>query len=251
MRRRLTFANVTALLALFFALSAGSYAAITLPKNSVTSKQVKDHSLLKNDFKSGQLQRGPQGIAGAPGITGPTGPAGPAGPQGLAGVLGLTVVESTPVTYASGGYGGSNTAQCPAGTTVVGTGFNAGLSFPGFVKKFGTFVGGFFDNESLISTNATVQAICAQLPPGATAARATASSAVAHRQFKAAVARMTARLDSRPDARAACTRARILGQSKCIARGQYCIHTTRANRDYHRYGLHCGKRDANGRYHLT
>jgi hypothetical protein len=40
-RRKLTFANVTSFLALFVALSAGSYAAITLPANSVGKKQIK------------------------------------------------------------------------------------------------------------------------------------------------------------------------------------------------------------------
>jgi hypothetical protein len=50
---------------------------------------------------------------------------------------------------------------------------------------------------------------------------------------------------------AACTSARIQGKHKCIARGQFCVHTSRANRDYHRYGLHCGKRDRNGHYHLV
>lgn len=54
-----------------------------------------------------------------------------------------------------------------------------------------------------------------------------------------------------PSAQAACKRVVILGHRKCIARGQYCTHTRRANRDYHRYGYHCGKRDRNGRYHLV
>ena len=45
-----------------------------------------------------------------------------------------------------------------------------------------------------------------------------------------------------------CTRATIGGQSKCIARGQYCAHSHAS--DYRRYGLSCTKRDANGRYHL-
>lgn len=40
-RRRLTFANVVSFLALFVALSAGSYAAVKLPANSVGSKQLK------------------------------------------------------------------------------------------------------------------------------------------------------------------------------------------------------------------
>src|SRR5438093_1138676 len=40
-RRRLTFSNVVSFVALFVALSAGSYAAVTLPKNSVGPKQLK------------------------------------------------------------------------------------------------------------------------------------------------------------------------------------------------------------------
>jgi hypothetical protein len=41
MRKRLSFANITSVLALFLALSTGSYAAITLPGNSVGSKQLR------------------------------------------------------------------------------------------------------------------------------------------------------------------------------------------------------------------
>ncbi|WP_157592466.1 hypothetical protein [Solirubrobacter soli] len=52
-----------------------------------------------------------------------------------------------------------------------------------------------------------------------------------------------------PIAHAACKQARIGGQSKCIARGQYCAR--RYQRDYRRYGFSCSKVDRNGRYHLT
>jgi hypothetical protein len=51
-----------------------------------------------------------------------------------------------------------------------------------------------------------------------------------------------------PVASIACKHARIGGQSKCIARGQYCAR--RYERDYERYGYHCTKRDYRGRYHL-
>ncbi|MCW3002743.1 MAG: hypothetical protein JWQ20_2041 [Conexibacter sp.] len=54
-----------------------------------------------------------------------------------------------------------------------------------------------------------------------------------------------------PTAHVACTQARIAGQSKCIGRGQFCAHNARAMKDYARYGFHCNKRDANGRWHLT
>jgi hypothetical protein len=67
------YANVTATLALVIALGGTSYAAIKLPKNSVTSATVKDRSLMKKDFRPGQLPAGKRG------------PAGPAGPAGTAG----------------------------------------------------------------------------------------------------------------------------------------------------------------------
>ena len=68
------YANVVATLALLVAASGGAYAATALPKDSVRSKQVKDHSLTAQDFKAGQLSAGPQG---APGPRGPSGPPGP------------------------------------------------------------------------------------------------------------------------------------------------------------------------------
>jgi hypothetical protein len=49
-------------------------------------------------------------------------------------------------------------------------------------------------------------------------------------------------------AHAACSRATIGGQSKCIARGQYCARAYA--RDYRRYGLSCTGVDVRGRYHL-
>ena len=71
-----SYANVTATLALVIALGGTSYASIKLPKNSVSSLQVKDRSLLKKDFRPGQLPAGKRG---------PAGPAGPAGDSGAGG----------------------------------------------------------------------------------------------------------------------------------------------------------------------
>src|SRR4051812_43192502 len=73
-------AMVIACFALLIVLGGTSYAAVqALPRNSVTSVQVKDRSLLARDFKAGQIPRGPAGPAGA---AGPAGPAGPAGASG-------------------------------------------------------------------------------------------------------------------------------------------------------------------------
>ena len=58
-------AMAIACLALLVALGGTGYAATRLPRNSVTTVQVKDFSLLARDFKRGQIPRGPAGSGGA------------------------------------------------------------------------------------------------------------------------------------------------------------------------------------------
>jgi hypothetical protein len=41
----------------------------------------------------------------------------------------------------------------------------------------------------------------------------------------------------------------ISGSHKCLRRGQFCARAK--DSAYHRYGLHCHKRDARGNYHLS
>jgi hypothetical protein len=99
LERRPSPSMVVAFIALLVAMGGTGYAAITLPKNSVGSKQlkqnavistkikngavnsnkVKNGSLLSADFRSGQLPAGPRG---------PEGPQGRQGPQGLKGDTG-------------------------------------------------------------------------------------------------------------------------------------------------------------------
>jgi hypothetical protein len=82
-----------AVLALFVALGGASYAAVSLPnnsvgskqlkpravtaakikKNAITSKKIKDRSLLARDFKAAQLPAGPTGPKGDPGTNGTNG----------------------------------------------------------------------------------------------------------------------------------------------------------------------------------
>ena len=92
LRKRLTFSNVIALLALFIALGGTSYAVTALPKNSVGTQQlkknavtgvkVKNGSLSSADFAAGTLLKGDTGASGATGATGPQGATGAAGPAG-------------------------------------------------------------------------------------------------------------------------------------------------------------------------
>jgi hypothetical protein len=83
-------ALAVACLALLVGLAGTGYAALKLPRNSVTTVQVKDSSLLARDFKAGQLPAGKQG---------PPGPAGPAG----AGARWALVAPSGAIIAQSGG----------------------------------------------------------------------------------------------------------------------------------------------------
>jgi hypothetical protein len=51
LRPRLTYANVTATLALFVALGGGAYAATALPANSVGTKQLKNNAVVSAKIK--------------------------------------------------------------------------------------------------------------------------------------------------------------------------------------------------------
>ena len=119
-RPRLTYANVIATLALFLALGgATAFAASTLGKNSVGTKQlkknavtgakVKDGSLSAGDFKAGQLpagERGPQGVPGAPGVAS------------------VVVRYGKRVGLKDAGEVGQSLATCAPGEALTGGGFD-------------------------------------------------------------------------------------------------------------------------------
>jgi hypothetical protein len=132
--------NLIAYVALLFALSGTSYAAASklLPANSVGTKQVINHSLLKKDFKAGQLPRGPRGFRGNTGPAGPTGPlglTGPAGPRGTQGPRGVQGEEGIPgppgpvnlsypeISFSiAAGTTETDGVLCPAGFVVIAGG---------------------------------------------------------------------------------------------------------------------------------
>jgi hypothetical protein len=86
-------AIVIASVALLFALGGTGYAAFKLPRNSVSSIHVRDHSLLAKDFARSQIPRGAPGPQGPQGPQGPTGAAGAAGPAGPAGPSGASALK--------------------------------------------------------------------------------------------------------------------------------------------------------------
>jgi len=118
--------NLVAYLALFFALSSTAYAAGTklLPANSVGTKQVINGSLLKKDFKSGQLPRGARGPVGARGAKGATGAQGVQGAQGIQGVQG---VPGTARAYGLVAADGTLNTSRSKNVTQVGTSPGSGV----------------------------------------------------------------------------------------------------------------------------
>jgi hypothetical protein len=111
---RLTPSMVIASLALLVALAGTSVAAVSvvLPRNSVgnaqiqnnavTSAKVKNASLLRADFKAGQIPAGAAGPAGPAGAAGPAGPAGPAGAAGPGAKWALVKGDGTIVAQSGG-----------------------------------------------------------------------------------------------------------------------------------------------------
>jgi len=89
-RQRPSYANVMSTIAVFVALGGTSYAAITLPRNSVGSAQLKAGSVKRSDLGRGAVgSRALRAGAVAPSdlsartkasLRGPQGPPGPAGP---------------------------------------------------------------------------------------------------------------------------------------------------------------------------
>jgi hypothetical protein len=76
---------VISLIALFVALGGTTYAATSLPKNSVGTAQIKSGAVTKGKIAGGTLA----GLRGRQGATGREGPAGPKGAPGIQGIQGI------------------------------------------------------------------------------------------------------------------------------------------------------------------
>lgn len=151
---KLTYANVTATLALFLALGGVAWAASTLPansvgspqiikgavkasdiaKNAVTSPKVKNGSLKAADFAAGQL---------------PAGPKGEKGDKGDKGAPGATkvVYRSEIETNIGSGTFAETEPECLPGETLIGGGGyfvntgNLGIDLGGTITANGPAVG--------------------------------------------------------------------------------------------------------------
>jgi hypothetical protein len=148
-RRRLSFANVTSMMALMVALGGTSYAAVTLSANSVGSAQIKKNGVAGTDIRSNAITSAkvkngslkavdfaakqlPAGATGATGVTGAQGPKGDSGAKGAAGLPGAkgdtgafgaaTVVSATATVDLADGTKANYNAFCPDGQQAIGGG---------------------------------------------------------------------------------------------------------------------------------
>ncbi|MEZ5123002.1 MAG: hypothetical protein R2736_15730 [Solirubrobacterales bacterium] len=154
--RRPRHGTVAAYLALFVALGGTSYAAASLPRNSVgtpqlqngavTSAKVRNGSLTARDFRAGSLPRGPQGPQGAQGPAGPQGPAGGGATIGFASIApngtvnaGLSSgITQGMVSVVPGGYCLSNLPAQPRQVQVTPqTGFFGPIAANASIGAFG------------------------------------------------------------------------------------------------------------------
>ncbi len=121
LRRRMSYANVVATLAMVFAMTGGAYAA---SKFLITStKQIKPSVLAQLKGKSGtngapgaQGPAGPQGLAGVAGVNGKDGAPGAEGAQGPAGPKGATGAAGAAGPAGAKGAAGASGPQGPAGS---------------------------------------------------------------------------------------------------------------------------------------
>jgi hypothetical protein len=77
LRERLTYANVASTMALVLALGGTSYAAITLPRNSVGSAQVRSRAIESRHVDNGSLRLADLGAGAKRSLRGQVGPPGP------------------------------------------------------------------------------------------------------------------------------------------------------------------------------
>jgi hypothetical protein len=151
--RHITYANVTASLALFLALGGISWAAATLPRDSVSAKQirasavgsseVRDGALRRSDFAPGTLLAGPQGAQGPKGEPGPSGAPGKQGEPGTARAFAYVgsdcagqggtceVMKAKNVVGARRLYTGVYCIEVAAGIDLTKTGPAAGVHYGG------------------------------------------------------------------------------------------------------------------------
>jgi hypothetical protein len=120
-RHRPSPALVVATVALFVALSGTSYAAITLPRDSVGTIQLKAGAVTSPKVRDGSLSAIDLSPAARRALTGRAGPQGPAGPKGDPGAEGISGYE---IVVGQSAYDSNSPksviVSCPEGKRLLG-----------------------------------------------------------------------------------------------------------------------------------
>ncbi len=155
-RNRMSYANVTATLALFFAMSGGALAA---SHYLITSTKQISPKVLKS-LKGANGKNGANGANGAQGAQGPAGAAGAKGETGAAGAPGAGGQSVTSATLPKGNAkckeGGSEFTAANGATTACngkeGSPWTAGGTLPSGSTETGTWAIGPLATEEVISS---------------------------------------------------------------------------------------------------
>jgi len=180
LRDRLTYSNVMATTAVFVALGGTSYAAITLPRNSVGSNQIRSQAVRSSDIRDRTIavrDISREARSSLKGERGPQGLRGPQGPAGSVTTVNGNIVVRTNVTYKteSANVAADSTSQltvqCDPGLKVIGGGFrkdagsdlSARESYPSNNNTAWTVFVGNDDVPPAPTGRYTVTAICADV----------------------------------------------------------------------------------------
>jgi uncharacterized iron-regulated membrane protein len=172
LRLRLTYANVTATLALFVALGGGAYAATALPAHSVGAKQLKNGAVVAAKIKNNAVDRSKvmnNSLTGADIKESSVAEVPLATHAAASAAIDKATYKTAAGTAAASSAANTATATCDSGQHVIGGGVkldNAGIglvndSYPDTNNTAWTaHVGNGSSGNSAAPFNFTVYAIC-------------------------------------------------------------------------------------------
>lgn len=130
-RGHMTYANTMASIAVMVALGGTSYAALTLPKNSVGERQIRTGAVRGSEVRNGSLGAKELSAAARKTLAGATGPVGPQGPVGPSATSNFAVIAATGERLAGNATGvvsgGAGTYRVSFARSVAGCAVTATL----------------------------------------------------------------------------------------------------------------------------
>ena len=133
-KRRLSYANVMATIAVFIALGGSSYAALSLPRNSVGSKQIRKGAVGTSELRDRGVRLRDISTSARKSLRGATGQQGPVGPPGQPAAKFFAAVSASGALVRGNATSGGRAGT--AGSYVVG--FASSVSACAYTATLGT-----------------------------------------------------------------------------------------------------------------